>query len=93
MIHQAVEAEVAALLAQYIAEVDEAGRQQIVRYGYLRERSVQTGVGAISVRVPRVCDRRAILTEQKVRFRSSVNGARNLQRAQHFAEVAANQGQ
>ncbi|OSM05950.1 putative transposase, mutator type [Magnetofaba australis IT-1] len=52
LIHQAVEAEVAALLAQYGTEVDEAGRQQIVRNGYLPERSVQTGVGAISVRVP-----------------------------------------
>jgi len=54
---QAIEMEVAMLLAQYADHRDSAGRQAIVRNGYLPERDVQTGVGAVRVQVPRVRDR------------------------------------
>ncbi len=37
--------------------MDEAGRRRVVRHGYLPEREVQTGIGAIAVRQPRVRDR------------------------------------
>ncbi len=38
--------------------VDEQGHRQVVRNGYLPERTIQTGVGAVSVKQPRVRDRR-----------------------------------
>ena len=55
MLAQAVEAEVAA----HDHLVDEAGRRQVVRNGHLPERTIQTGLGDIEVKQPRVHDRRA----------------------------------
>lgn len=57
LLQQAVEVEVAEALAQYAALKDEQGRQRVVRNGYLPERSIQTGIGAVTVRAPRVRDR------------------------------------
>ena len=57
LLQQAVEAEVAAYVAQYLELKDEQRRQRVVRHGYLPERRVQTGIGAVPVRVPRVRDR------------------------------------
>jgi putative transposase len=54
---QAIEAEIAVLLAQYADCHDPQGRQAVVRNGYLPEREVQTGIGAVRVKVPRVRDR------------------------------------
>ena len=44
-------------LGQYAAEVLPDGRRRVVRNGYLPEREVQTGIGAIQVQVPRGRDR------------------------------------
>src|SRR5688500_4285265 len=68
LLAQAVEAEVETLLACYADERDEQGRQAVVRNGYLPEREVQTGIGAISVQVPRIRDR----SSQGIRFHSSI---------------------
>jgi transposase-like protein len=57
LLAQAIEVEVAMLLAQYADRHDGQGRQAIVRNGYLPERKVQTGIGAVRVKVPRVRDR------------------------------------
>lgn len=57
LLQQAVEVEVAEAIAQYAALKDEQGRQRVVRNGYLPERSIQTGIGAVTVRAPRVRDR------------------------------------
>lgn len=38
--------------------VDEEGHRQVVRNGYLPERTIQTGVGPVNVKQPRVRDRR-----------------------------------
>jgi putative transposase len=54
---QAIEVEVTMLLARYTDHRDIEGRQAIVRNGYLPEREVQTGIGAVRVKVPRVRDR------------------------------------
>ena len=54
LLAQAIEVEVAMLLAQYADRRDSEGRQAIVRNGYLPERDVQTGIGAVRVKVPRV---------------------------------------
>ncbi len=53
----AVEADVSAFIGEHADLVDEAGRRRVVRHGYLPEREVQTGIGAIAVRRPRVRDR------------------------------------
>src|SRR5499426_4668594 len=57
LLAQAIEAEIAVLLAQYADRHDAQGRHAVVRNGYLPEREVQTGVGAVRVKVPRVRDR------------------------------------
>jgi transposase-like protein len=54
---QAIEVEIALLLARYADRRDGQGRQAIVRNGYLSERDVQTSIGAVRVQVPRVRDR------------------------------------
>ena len=57
LLQQAVAAEVAEAIAQFAALKDEQGRQRVVRNGYLPERSIQTGIGEVTVRAPRVRDR------------------------------------
>ena len=57
IIAQAVEAELQDFLARYIDQRDEQGRQVVVRNGYLPERTIQTSVGDVAVKVPKVRDR------------------------------------
>jgi len=54
LIAKAVEAELNAFLAAHADQTDNAGRKQLVRHGHLPERAVQTGIGAVPVKVPRV---------------------------------------
>lgn len=68
LLTQTIEAEVETLLACYADERDDQGRQAVVRNGYLPEREVQTGIGAIPVQVPRIRDR----SGQGIRFHSSI---------------------
>ena len=65
---QAIEAEIAVLLAQYADHHDLQGRHAVVRNGYLPEREVQTGIGAVRVKVPRVRDR----SGSGIRFHSAL---------------------
>ncbi len=57
LIRQAVEAELSAMLSEYedLKLID--GRQAIVRNGYLPERTIQTGIGDVAIKVPKVRDR------------------------------------
>ena len=57
LLAQAIEAEIAVLLAHYADRRDPQGRQGVVRNGYLPEREVLTGIGAVRVKVPRMRDR------------------------------------
>jgi putative transposase len=57
IIAQAVETELQEFLLQYQDLKDDQGRQAIVRNGYLPERTVMTGVGAVEIQVPKVRDR------------------------------------
>jgi len=69
----ALEAEVDAYLAAHAAERDESGRRLVVRNGHARERQVTTAAGAVTVRTPRVDDRRVDpATGVRVRFRSLI---------------------
>ncbi|MCH8820263.1 MAG: IS256 family transposase, partial [Acidobacteria bacterium] len=73
MIAEAVQAELEELLEQYEGHQDEQGRQRLVRNGYLPPREVQTGIGGIPVRIPRVRDRGSGQeSEDLIRFRSSL---------------------
>ncbi len=57
MLAQTVEAEVEAFVAAREHIRDEEGRRLVVRNGYLPERTIQSGIGAIAVKAPRVRDR------------------------------------
>ena len=57
LIAQAVEAELNAFLTAHADQTDAAGHRRLVRHGHLPEREVQTGIGAVPVKVPRVRDR------------------------------------
>ena len=70
LLAQAIEAEVAAYLDAHSALRDEAGRQQVVRNGYLPQRAILTGVGPVEVKQPRVQDRRP--PEQREKFSSAI---------------------
>src|SRR5215475_758124 len=71
LLAQAIEAEVAALLANHADKLTEDGRQRLVRHGYLPEREVMTGIGPVAVRCPRVRDRAADGSE-RIRFSSAI---------------------
>lgn len=57
LLARAVEEEAKIFLESYAELVGEKGQRQVVRNGYLPERSIQTGIGSIPVKVPRVRDR------------------------------------
>ena len=58
MLAAALAAEVAAYVDQFSDQVDEHGRRLVVRNGHHHQRDVLTAAGAVSVRAPRVNDRR-----------------------------------
>lgn len=58
LIEQAIEAELAALLATFADHKLEDGRARLVRHGHLPERKILTGIGPVAVKVPRVRDRK-----------------------------------
>jgi transposase-like protein len=68
LLTQAVEAEATLFLDAYAAFVDDAGRRRVVRNGHLPERAIQTGIGPVSVRQPRVRDR----GDGAIRFTSAI---------------------
>ena len=70
LIEQAIEAELAALLAAFSAEKLADGRARLVRHGSLPEREVLTGIGPVAVKVPRLRDRGA--GEDKITFTPSI---------------------
>lgn len=67
LLQEAVEAEVAEVIARYQRLKDEHGRQRVVRNGHQPERIIQTGIGDVRVKAPRVRDR-----EGEFKFRSSI---------------------
>ena len=54
LIATAVEAELALFLEQFASKRTQAGHAAVVRNGHHRERPVQTGIGPVSVRIPKV---------------------------------------
>ena len=68
MLAQAIEAEVEGFLAAHGDARDEAGHRQVVRNGYLPERTIQSGIGDIAVKAHRVRDR----SGSGIRFTSAI---------------------
>jgi transposase-like protein len=68
LIAQAVEAELQVLLEQHAEHRLPDGRKAVVRNGYLPERTVQTGIGDVEIKVPKVRDR----SGSGVRFNSTL---------------------
>ena len=68
LIQQAVGAELEELLAQHGGRRTEADTAGIVRNGFLPERELQTGVGPVTVRIPKVRAK----TGEPVTFRSAL---------------------
>jgi putative transposase len=73
MLARALEAEVEVFLGQFAEERLSDGRQRVVRHGYGPQRRIQTGIGALEVRRPKVRDRAAAgESGEKVRFTSHI---------------------
>ena len=60
LLAQAIEAEVAAVLAAHEHLKTEDGRWRLVRHGHGPERAILTGIGPVSVRRPKVRDRGSV---------------------------------
>lgn len=67
MLMEAVEAEVQEFLSRHATLKDGKNRQRVVRNGYLPERTIQTGLGNLPVKAPRVRDRAG-----EIRFSSQI---------------------
>jgi transposase-like protein len=59
LLAHAVESEVSSFIEAHAGERLDDGRARIVRHGHLPERNIQTGIGSVRVRQPRVRDRAA----------------------------------
>jgi putative transposase len=70
MLAQAIDAEVSAYLDARSELRDEEGRQQVVRNGYLPQRTILSGVGPVEIKQPRVHDRRP--AAQREKFSSAI---------------------
>lgn len=68
LIAQALEAEVTELLSAFDDQHDANGRARVVRNGYQPEREIQTGIGPVTVQVPKVRSRQG----HAVRFHSAL---------------------
>ncbi len=54
LIHQAVQVELAEMLEQYASRLTADGKAAVVRNGYLPERKILTGIGPVTVRIPKI---------------------------------------
>jgi len=73
MLAAALQAEVAAYVAQFADQLDDNGHRLVVRNGYHQAREVLTAAGAVEVKAPRVNDRRVDPdTGERKRFASAI---------------------
>lgn len=68
LIHQAVEVELEELLDRHSSRRTADGKAGVVRNGYLPERELQTGVGPVTVKIPKIRAK----TGEPVTFRSAL---------------------
>jgi transposase-like protein len=72
LLAEALEAEIESFLSHYAELKDEQGHKRITRNGHLPERDIQTGIGPVPVKVPRVRDRQPDHEPSPIRFKSSL---------------------
>ena len=72
LLAQAIEAEVESHILAHADLTDDNGRRRVVRHGYLPEREIQTGIGAVEVKAPRVRDRDPGAPGGRIDFTSSI---------------------
>jgi putative transposase len=84
MLGQAIEAEVEAFLAAHAGLVDQQGRCRLVRNGHAPERRLQTGIGPLEVRRPKLRDRGGV--GGPIRFTSAILPA-YLRRTRNIEEL------
>jgi len=72
MLATIIEEEVESYLAEHADERDANGHRLVVRNGHSPERELQTGLGAIPVRQPRVNDKRVDDDGNRIRFTSKI---------------------
>ncbi len=68
LIYQAVEAELLELLAEHVERRTEDGTAGVVRNGHLPARKLQTGLGPVTVKIPKIRAK----TGEPVTFRSAL---------------------
>jgi len=71
LLAQALEVEIELFINKYKDISDELGRQSIVRNGHFPEREIQTGIGPVSVKAPRVRNRYH-QASRRIRFSSFI---------------------
>ena len=71
LLAQALETEIEIFLNQHRDLRDKMGLQRIVRNGHLPERNIQTGIGSVTVSVPRIRDRHPNALK-RIRFTSAI---------------------
>jgi putative transposase len=86
MLKEALEVEVQEFVQRQEHVVDEEGRRQVVRNGFLPQREVLTGAGSLDVHQPRVRDKRGQEHPEAVRFTSSIL-PKYLRRSQNMNEL------
>src|SRR3954466_6845776 len=72
LLAQAIEAEAEAFLAGMADRRLGAGRPRVVRHGHGPGRTVQTGIGPVEVRRPKIRDRAPAGSGDRVRFTSRI---------------------
>ena len=86
MLMQAIAAEVETYLAAHAGLLDQQGRRRLVRNGHAPERQIQTGIGPLAVRRPKVRDRGAAGGDEPIRFSSAILPA-YLRRTRNIEEL------
>lgn len=72
LLAQAIESEVEGFLAGYAHLTLGNGHRRVVRNGYLPEREIQTGIGPVSVRMPRTRDKGGAGAGGRICFTSKI---------------------
>lgn len=72
LLAEALEVEIKGFLSQYADLKDDQGRMRVTRNGYLPKREIQTGIGPVPAKAPRIRDRQPEDESGRIRFSSSI---------------------
>lgn len=72
ILQEALEAEIEEYIQAFRDRRDDAGKRLVVRNGYMPERTIQTGVGSVEVKQPRVNNRMVDESGARVQFHSKL---------------------